>query len=166
MQALVRCSIIYLAEKKRLPRHALPGGAPVVKAQKFRNRIGLSAPSAHFEQSPHNRPHHIAQESVSGYVEGPMRLVVGDPSGFVDRADGGLVVRPYLLETRKIVRSEQIFRRPVHFLHVQFAESAPIGVLLLERVLASVDAVNVFAPLCIETGVEVVTHRLYARNGN
>lgn len=64
------------------------------------------------------------------------------------------------------MRSEQIFRRPVHSLHVQFAESAPIGVLLLERVLAPVDAVNVFAPLRIETGVEVVAHRLYARNGN
>lgn len=162
MQPQIRCSIIYLAEEKRLPGHALPGGAPVVKAQKFRNRIRLSAPSAHFEQSPHNRPHHIAQKSVCGYVEGPVRLVVSDPTGFVDSTDGGLVVRPYLLKTREIVRSEQIFRRPVHFLHVQFAESAPIGVLLFERVLAPVDAVNVFAPLRIETGVEAITHRLYA----
>lgn len=166
MQALIWCLIIYLAEEKRLSGYALSGGAPVVEAHEFGDRIRLSATSAHFEQRSHYCPYHIAQESVRGYVESPMRLVVGDPSGFEDRADGGLVVRPYLLETRKIVRSEQVFSRSVHFLHIQFAESAPIGVLLLERVLAPVDAVNVFAPLRIETGVEVIAHRLYVRNGN
>lgn len=64
------------------------------------------------------------------------------------------------------MRSEQVFRRPVHFLHIQFAESAPIGVLLLKWVFAPVDAVNVFSPFRIETGVEIIAHRFYVRNGN
>lgn len=91
-------SIVYLAEEKCVSRYALSCGAPVMEAQKLRDRIRLSPPSAHFEQSPHYGSHHVAQKSVRRYVESPMRLVVGDPSGFENGTYRGLVVRPYFFE--------------------------------------------------------------------
>ena len=94
------------------------------------------------------------QKASDGPHDADMRGHVRCPERLEHGADRGLVVAPDLLETRKIMRSHQHRRSPVHGIEIHIRIPVLPRKLLHERILPSVQEICVFASHRIEARME------------
>ena len=120
---------------------------------------------ADLEEGAYDCTNHIPQEAIGGDDKGIFRFGLLDPLCLLDIADGGLDIRVYAAERRKVLFAEQETSGFVHCFEIESGSNACM-VDIEEGIFSGCDSIVVRTFDCIEASVCIVLNGLQIDDGN